>query len=152
MLASKKDRQAKLLELVEKNVINTQEELLSMLIDSGVQATQATVSRDIRALRITKTPLPNGGYRYICPKLKDTSIQSKLRSIFSESISSVDFAGNIVVIHCEAGMANAVCAAIDAEEWDDLLGTVAGDDTIFMLLRTPDRAAELVATLSHFIY
>lgn len=144
----KTKRHAKILELIAIHPINTQEELLKWLHDEGYNVTQATVSRDIKELRLIKTLGSDGNYRYTTnAKETSTDISFKFHSIFSESVTDIDFAGNFVVIKCFTGMANAACAALDSMHWEGLVGTLAGDDTIFVLLRTEKYALDLVDEL-----
>ena len=136
----KKRRQAKILELISSNDIETQEELQDLLLEYGVEVTQATISRDIKELRLVKDLSSKGRYVYSTGKKRNDHIASRAGGIFSESIISIDYAMNIIVIKCFAGMANAACAAIDSMGHDEILGTIAGDDTIFVLCRTQESA------------
>ncbi len=136
----KKDRHLLILELIEKYSISTQEDLLSKLLECGVDVTQATVSRDIKELRLVKQPALNGQYKYSQASSTDEKYM-KYYAIFAESITSVDYAQNICVVKCHSGTAQAVCTAIDAINLSDILGTIAGDDTIFILCRT-ERTAQ----------
>ncbi len=148
----KNKRQEKLLEIIDSHIVTTQEQLLEYLKVSGYNVTQATVSRDIKELRIIKTLLPTGEYYYTHNNIAiKQAMPVKLNSIFMESIKSIDWAGNFVVIKCYSGMANAVCASIDNESWDGLLGTIAGDDTIFMLLRTENHARSFAENIKDII-
>ena len=141
-------RQEKIIELIEKYNIDTQEELLRRLRGAGFDVTQATVSRDIKELRLIKTLSGDGRYRYATSAEELSSDMSfKFLSIFSESVKTVDYAGNIVVVKCYTGMANAACAALDSIHWNGVVGTLAGDDTIFVLIRSEHRALELVGEL-----
>ncbi len=139
----KKKRHEAILRLIENNVVSTQEDLLQMLKDNGFEATQATVSRDIKELRLIKVMDEGGAYRYKISANESDELISKYNSIFSHSVISADYAGNIIAIRCYNGMANAACAAIDAMQWDGLVGTLAGDDTIFALCRTEEYAAQM---------
>lgn len=136
----KKDRHSKILELIDKFDISTQEDLLAKLLECGVEVTQATVSRDIKELRLVKHPVANGQYKY-SPATSTDEKYMKYHSIFSQSVVSADFAQNICVLRCHPGTAQAACAAIDALALSEVLGTIAGDDTIFILCRT-ERAAQ----------
>ncbi len=140
----KSKRHAKILELIADYPIDTQEELLKKLNESGFYVTQATVSRDIKELRLIKSQSSNGGYYYTTgAKEMKSDISYKFNSIFFESVNGIDYASNFVVIKCYTGMANAVCAAMDAIHWKGVVGTLAGDDTIFVLMRDEQGAAEL---------
>lgn len=136
-------RHKKILEIVRNNTVSTQEELQELLVRNGFTTTQATISRDIRELRLIKTMTPSGGYCYALPQEHiPVQFSAGLNSVFLESIKSVDYAGNFVVVKCFSGMANAVCATIDNVKWEGLVGTLAGDDTIFILMRTEETARE----------
>ena len=143
----KKRRQAKILELISSNEIETQEELQEYLLKFGFEVTQATISRDIKELRLVKDLSSKGRYIYSTGKKRPQQIVNRAGGIFSESIISIDYALNTVVIKCFSGMANAACAAIDSMNHDEILGTIAGDDTIFMLCRTEDTAADITDKL-----
>ena len=144
----KSKRHAKILELISKYTIETQEELLGMLNQEGFSVTQATVSRDIKELRLIKTQAPDGGYRYTTNAKNDmVDMSFKFHAIFAESVNSIDYAGNTIVIKCYHGMANAACAALDSIEWKGVVGTLAGDDTIFILMRDEASATEFVSQL-----
>ncbi len=144
-------RHAKILELIQERNIDTQEELLKWLKESNFDVTQATVSRDIKELRLVKTLGPDGKYRYSTGKNESSDISSKFHLLFSDSVLSVDFAGNMVVIRCMVGMANAVCAAMDSMHWEGLVGTLAGDDTIFVVTRNENSSIDLVTELKKLV-
>ena len=144
-------RHAKILELIQTHAIDTQEELLNWLRQENFDVTQATVSRDIKELRLVKTLSPDGKYRYSTGKNTETDISGKFHMLFADSVHSVDYAGNIVAIKCYGGMAQAVCAALDSLHWEGTVGTLAGDDTIFILTRTENIAAGLVAELKKLL-
>lgn len=132
----KPNRQAKILELIEQKDIETQEQLLTELDICGFATTQATISRDIKELRIIKELGPNGMYRYsTAPKQAEPTCTAKLNSIFKQCVINCDHAQNIVVIKTMPGLASAACSAIDAMNMDMIIGTLAGDDTAFLLLR-----------------
>lgn len=135
----KKRRHAKILELIGTYDIETQEDLQSRLLKNGFEVTQATISRDIKELRLVKEISENGRYVYSTGK-KATDALRRNGGIFSDSIISVESAQNIVCIKCFSGMAVAVCTAIDSMEWTGVLGTISGDDTIFVLCKTVDFA------------
>lgn len=141
-------RHAKILELVNAHPVDTQDELLSLLREGGFPVTQATISRDIKELRLVKTLTSDGKYHYMVhtgtPK---NEMSDKFLMIFSESVTKIDSAGNMLVIKCYTGMANAVCAALDTLHWSGVVGTIAGDDTIFMVMRDDHNAREMVAQL-----
>ena len=140
-------RHRKILELISKYEIATQEELAERLIDSGFLVTQATVSRDIRELSLTKISVA-GGQKYTAVKTSEREMNKKLLKILKEGYLSSDKAGSIVVIKTESGMAMAVAAALDALGWREAAGTIAGDDTIFCAVRNDDDAAAIMRKLS----
>lgn len=144
-------RHAKILELIQEKNIDTQEELLKWLRESGYDVTQATVSRDIKELRLVKTLGTEGKYRYSTGKNETSDISSKFHLLFSDSVLSVDFAGNMVVIRCMVGMAQAVCAAMDSMHWEGVVGTLAGDDTIFVVTRNENSSIDLVTGLKKLV-
>ena len=136
----KKRRQAKIIELISQNPIETQEELQDMLMKYGFEVTQATISRDIKELRLVKDLSNKGRYVYSSGKKSMDVINHRAGGIFNDTIITIDYAMNTVVIKCFTGMANAVCAAIDSMNLDEILGSIAGDDTIFILCRNEDTA------------
>ncbi|MBS7361862.1 MAG: arginine repressor [Clostridia bacterium] len=147
----KKKRQEAMLEIIDKYELSTQDELLQKLRDFGFEATQATVSRDIKELRLVKTMGNNGQYKYAVTRTESDELISKFRSIFVQSVVSADYAGNTIVIRCYTGMAQAACAAFDSMQWDGLVGTLAGDDTIFALCRTEGYASQMKDAIKRLI-
>lgn len=139
----KQNRHDRILELIAENDVGTQEELLALLKKSGFNVTQATVSRDIRELRLVKTLSSKGEYIYTAAKSDQNNLSSKLDTLFSESVIKVDYVFNQIIIKCYAGLANAVCAAIDSQHFDGLVGTIAGDDTILLIMRGEQQAHSL---------
>lgn len=148
----KKRRLAKIIELINKYKIETQEELQAYLKESGFDVTQATISRDIKELRLVKELSDESRYIY-STGVKDSRSDSNFRmsGIFSESIISVDYAANTVCIKCCSGTAGAVCTAIDSSRWTGVLGTIAGDDTIFVLCRNEKAARVFTSNLEKVI-
>ena len=139
----KSKRQEKILELIHDHSVQTQEQLLAELNDAGFRTTQATISRDIKQLRIIKELGPDGVYRYsTTPKPVEHTFSAKLNLIFRQCITSVDYAQNMIVIKTMPGLANAACSAIDKLEMPELLGTLAGDDTCVVIMRDNAAAAE----------
>lgn len=141
----KNSRQRKILEIIRERDIETQEELISRLTEYGYNLTQATASRDIKDLRLVKIPSGNGKYKYAETGGETTINSAKFLNMFAENVSSVDRGQNIVCVKCFTGMAQAVCASLDKLRWENIVGTLAGEDTIFVLCRT-DRAAEELVT------
>ncbi len=147
----KTKRHSKILELISEKDIATQEDLLIYLKECGFDVTQATVSRDIKELRLVKTMISDGKYRYTSAS-SDSSVDIGTKyAVFSQSVKSVDCAGNMVVIKCFTGMANAACAVLDAMNHEGIVGTLAGDDTIFVLMRDDKLASLLVEKVKKLI-
>jgi len=140
-------RHAKILELIEKNPTETQEELAEELKKNGYNITQATVSRDIKELKLVKVLDENGVYKYASLKEQDSMLNDRLVKVFTESVLSVDYAGNIVVIKTFSGAASAAAEAIDVFDFKEMVGTIAGDDTIFLLIRNPDNVEIVIEKL-----
>ena len=138
----KKNRHEAILSLISREDIGTQEELMQKLNDLGYKVTQATVSRDIKSLKLIKTPVSSGQYKYSYVNNETEDFSGKYYSILSHSVTSVDYAGNMAVVKCYAGMANAACAAMDNLDIENIVGTLAGDDTIFVLCRNEESAAD----------
>ncbi len=143
----KSDRHAKILNIIREHPIETQDELLELLGRQGFNVTQATVSRDIKELRLVKTLGGDGKYRYSVSDSSTEDIRTNFAQIFSSSVKSVDCAQNLVVVKTLSGMANAVCAALDSTAKDSVVGTIAGDDTIFIACRTDEKARGLTEEL-----
>ncbi|HIU32617.1 MAG TPA: arginine repressor [Candidatus Caccousia avistercoris] len=147
----KKRRHEKILELIGSHSVDTQEELLRLLRQEGFEVTQATVSRDIKELRLVKAQTGSGKYRYTAPKDGSRDMSSRFFSLFSDNTVSVQSACNMVVIKCLTGMAQAVCAAMDSLHWEGIVGTLAGDDTIFVVMKDPECAERFSAELRRII-
>ncbi len=148
----KQKRQEMILNIISNNDVDTQGRLMDLLKESGFYATQATLSRDIRELRLVKVMTDTGIYKYDVPtQEKVTELNTKFRSIFSEAVVSVDYAFHIVVLKCHTGMASAACAALDNMKIRDVVGSLAGDDTIFVLLRNEQQALKLVSEIRQII-
>jgi arginine repressor len=147
----KTKRHAKILEIVHSTPVDTQDELLRLLRESGFEVTQATVSRDIKELRLIKTLDNNGRYRYSTVRQENEHISSKFHSLFCDAVTGIDYAGNIVVIKCLVGMAQAACAAMDSLHWNHVIGTVAGDDTILCITKSEAQSVELTAELKKLL-
>ena len=142
----KKERQKKLIQLITDKVIDTQEELQNLLEENDFIVTQATVSRDIKELRITKSTDISGNYRYMY-KTAENGKEIPYQSMFSASVISVTSAMNDVVIKCHVGMAQGACAALDSMKLDGIIGTLAGDDTIFAVTQSENAAKQVTAFL-----
>ena len=141
-------RQQEILRIIEEQDIDTQDQLLAELRARGLQSTQATISRDIKQLRIIKELGPNGVYRYAtAPKPAEHTFSAKLNLIFRQCITSVDYAQNMIVVKTMPGLANGAASAIDKLNIPEMLGTLAGDDTCFVVLKDTQAAAELCAEI-----
>lgn len=136
----KKDRHAKIVELIEKYNLETQEELAEKLRQDGYDVTQATVSRDIRELKLTKVQLGDGRQKYALLKEHQGEMSDKYTRILQEGMSSVGMAQSLLVIKTVPGMAMAVAAALDAMHLKEIVGTIAGDDTIMLAVRSAEEA------------
>lgn len=147
----KSGRHARILELITEYSIETQDELLSLLKADGYKATQATISRDIKELRLVKTLGNDGKYHYVYATNSSNDMRSGFSSIFSSTVNSIDVAQNIVVVKTQSGMAQAVCASLDSTGFREVVGTIAGDDTIFIACRTNDLALSLSNELKKLI-
>ena len=144
----KNDRQAKILAIIERESIDTQEQLQQRLQEEGIRCTQATISRDIKQLHLIKEPIGRGQYRYaVSVQRSRLNVADKLRTIFRESIVSVDYAQNLVVIKTMPGLAAAAGAALDGMEIPDMVGSLAGDDTVILIMRTNEAASEFCAEI-----
>ena len=148
----KKNRQEKMLELIAKYEIDTQDELIERLRDHGYDVTQATVSRDIRELKIAKLTTGKGTYRYVLPKQQpEPGAAMKFSSTLIDSIISVDHACNMVVLKTFAGLAQAVAVGIDGMNMHQVLGCVAGDDTIMIVSRDEECATVIADHIRRLI-
>ena len=143
----KATRHTKILELIERYEIETQEELSDYLRREGYQVTQATVSRDIKRLHLIKIQTDDGHSKYSLPRVNKFDTNEKYRNILHQTISAVHCANNLVVVRTYTGMANAAGAAIDAMQSELLLGSIAGDDTIFIVAVSNQAASQFVAIL-----
>lgn len=147
----KYNRHAKILDIIENNVIETQEELAEKLKEMGMDVTQATVSRDIKELRLIKVMTGDGKYRYATFSQSENQVSNKLFTILTEAYVSSDYANNIVVVKTLSGMAQAAGSAIDSLKWQEILGTIAGDDTLIMVCRAEKIAEEIVDKFNKMI-
>ena len=147
----KTKRQSKILELIRSNDIETQEELQAHLIKAGFEVTQATVSRDIRDMKLSKVSTNGGRQKYIA--LNDTTedLSEKYVRVLKDGFVSMDMAQNILVIKTVSGMAGAVCASIDAMHIHEIVGSIAGDDTIMCAIRTTEDTVQIMKKLRKII-
>jgi len=148
----KTQRQAKILEIVTTRDVETQEQLLQELQDAGYYSTQATISRDIKELRIVKELTSFGTYRYTTSsKEVSGTFSTRLNTIFRECVTGVDYAQNIVVIHTLPGLASAAGSAVDAMSMSFVLGTLAGDDTVMIVVRDTNAAAAFCSEIKNLL-
>ena len=147
----KTTRHNKILELINKYPITTQEELIEYLRADGYDVTQSTISRDIKQLRLTKTLLPDGKYRYQASPIAEKGAKNNFGTIFASSVVSIDVAMNIVVVKTFSGMAQAACAALDMMSFDEIVGTLAGEDTIIVVCRDEKSAQSCCETFRNYI-
>ena len=132
----KNDRQNQLLQIISEEIIETQEQLLERLQAKGIKSPQATISRDIKELHLIKEPAGQGRYRYaVSAHRTKLNFADKLRTIFHESITSVDCAQNIVVFKTLAGLAGGACEALDHMDVNGMVGTLAGENTVFVVMK-----------------
>lgn len=139
----KTKRQNEIIQLISAKDIDTQEELASELRAKGYKVTQATVSRDIRELRLIKVSSKSGGFKYAKPERHEIAVSERLTRILTDSLVSVDSSGNIIVVKTLSGSANVAAEALDNLGWQEILGTIAGDNTIFIVVRNETDTAEI---------
>lgn len=145
-------RQSEILAIIAADSIETQEQLLTELRNRGINATQATISRDIKELHLVKELTEQGGYRYALPEQSGPSnVTSRLRTIFRESVVSYDCAQNLVVVKTMPGLGSAAGAALDDMDIPDLVGTLAGDDTVLLILHTTQNAQNFCAQMHQLL-
>lgn len=147
----KTKRQTKMLELIKKHDIETQEELSDYLQKEGYQVTQATVSRDIRELKLTKVAMSNGRQKYAALTEANEDLSEKYTRVFRDAFVSMDMAQNILVIKTVSGMAMAVAAAIDAMHLHEIVGCIVGDDTIMCAVRSVDDTIAVMSRLRKLV-
>ena len=148
----KNSRQSKILEIISTENIETQEQLLERLQAQGITSTQATISRDIKQMHLIKEPIGRGVYKYtVSGNRVKLNFAEKLRTIFRESITGIDHAQNIVVLKTMPGLASAACAALDNMGYNMLVGSLAGDDTAFLVMRDTESAAEFCEEIKEML-
>lgn len=135
----KKIRQEKIVELIKDNIVETQEDLADMLIAEGYNVTQATISRDIRQLNLTKVAMPDGRQKYVILESPKYDMKQKYIRVLKDGFLTVNTAENIIVIKTVPGMAMAVAAAVDALEIEGIVGSIAGDDTVMCAVKTTNQ-------------
>lgn len=144
-------RHTKILDIIASNEIETQEELAEELKKSGINVTQATVSRDIKELKLIKVLSSNGRYKYASISPNENFLSNKLVNIFSQTVLQVDNVNNFIVIRTISGSANAAAEALDSLSLDGVVGTLAGDNTIFILVRNNEKAKEIVQKIKKML-
>jgi len=144
-------RHLKIRELITGQIIETQEELVDALGDAGLQVTQATVSRDIKELQLIKVPAEDGRYRYSLPQEQRMNPLHKLKRALVDHYVHIDFTDNLVVMKCLPGSANTICALIDNMEWNEVMGTICGDDTILIICRTKAQSEDIIERLLSYM-
>ena len=148
----KSQRQAKIMEIISNRNVETQEQLLELLMEAGFRSTQATISRDIKELRIVKELTSFGTYRYTSSADEvGGTFSGKLNTIFRECITTFDYAQNIIVIHTLPGLAPAAASTIDGMNMSVVLGTIAGDDTVFLVMRDINSAAAFCGEIKNLL-
>ncbi len=146
-------RQQLILEIIESKPITTQEELAQELRNRGIPTTQATISRDIKELQLVKVPTAGDVYRYARPQqqLESPRSQERLRRLFQDAVVNIDFSENIIVVRTLPGAAQGVASAIDQVGWREIIGTVAGDDTIFVIVKPREIVMQVVERLESLL-
>lgn len=147
----KKRRHEIIKDIISSHIVETQEDLLKHLRNAGFDVTQATVSRDMKELRLVKALDAKENYRYMSPHKELPALTMNYSDIFKSSVIHVDYAMNNVVLKCHSGMANAACAAIDQIHLEAVIGTLAGDDTILVITRTEEQAKILCEEFSQMV-
>ena len=148
----KNDRQNHLLQIITEESIKTQEQLLERLLARGIKSTQATISRDIKELHLIKEPAGQGRYRYaVSAHRTKLNFADRLRTIFRESLVSADYAQNIVVIKTMPGLAHGAASALDGMTITDMVGSLAGDDTVMIVMRDTESAAAFAAEIKEML-
>lgn len=148
----KASRQKEMIRIVTQKVIETQAQLTSELSRRGYKATQATISRDIKKLGLLKVHIGSGRYRYTFPRGNErVNVQDRLRRVFHDSVIKVDASENLILIRTLPGTANAVASCIDQSNWEEILGTVAGDDTILVIVRNKERVGYVMGQLESML-
>ena len=147
----KVSRHAKIIELISQNDIETQEELAERLNDAGFKVTQAAVSRDIRDLKLTKVSVDGGRQKYVVLKPEEDGMSEKYIRVLRDGYISMDMAQNILVIKTVSGMAMAVAAAVDAMKWKEVVGCIAGDDTIMCAVRSVDETVGVMEKIRKIV-
>lgn len=144
-------RHEMILEIIENETIETQEDIAVELKKRNVFVTQATISRDIKELRLVKTMTSKGVYKYATVDKAESSIADRFSRIFSESALTIDSAGNLLVIKTISGAANAACEALDAMKWPGIVGTIAGDNTLLVVAKSDSDVEEITKRFKNMV-
>jgi len=144
-------RQVAILDIIEKQDIETQEELAEALRIRGIKVTQATVSRDIKELRLLKVLTPTGAYKYATADKAENGLTDRFIRMLAESLLSVAASGNLIVVKTLSGSANVAAEALDSLHWPEILGSLAGDNTILLIIRTPEEVPAVMARIQEMI-
>ncbi|MFW5981902.1 MAG: arginine repressor [Halanaerobiaceae bacterium] len=148
----KSKRHLKIVDIIKSEDICTQEELVDRLRKSGIDVTQATISRDIKKLGLIKVPDGYGAYKYSLPnERKQTDIHSWLRRMFADFVVNMDYSQNIIVLKTLPGTANGLGSAIDNIQWDEIIGSVAGDDTLLLIIKPIEKTKEIYSRLEELM-
>lgn len=145
-------RQNKIVELINNYEIDTQEKLVTMLRECGYEVTQATISRDIKELQLVKTLTSSGKYKYTVHKSQDLPVSERFVKIFRETITSVNASGNIVVVKTLSGCANAAGEAIDTSNFEHIIGSLAGDNTLLLIADSPDNVPKILEDFENMLH
>lgn len=140
----KAQRHIKIREMITNNEVETQDDLVEQLRAAGFHVTQATISRDIKEMHLVKVPLDDGRYKYSMPADQRFNPMQRLKRALSDHFVHIDYAENLVVLKCLPGTANAIGALIDSSEWNEIMGTICGDDTILIICRTKEQSTHIV--------
>lgn len=140
-------RQVAILDIIEKQEIETQEELASVLNARGIRVTQATVSRDIKELRLLKVLTPSGKYKYATGDQADNNLTDRFIRMLAESLLSVSSANNLIVVKTLSGSANVAAEALDSMHWPEVLGTLAGDNTVLLIIRSNEETITVTSRI-----
>ncbi|MGN0794733.1 MAG: arginine repressor [Aristaeellaceae bacterium] len=144
-------RQVAILDLIEKREIETQEELADALRQRGIKVTQATVSRDIKELRLLKVLTPMGTYKYATADKAENGLSERFIRMLAESLLSVASSGNLIVVKTLNGSANVAAEALDSLHWPEILGTIAGDNTILLVIRSPEDVTTVMGRIQEMM-
>lgn len=151
-MLKKTSRHLKIKELISTMEIHTQDELVDLLKANGYHVTQATISRDIKELQLIKVPAANGDYIYSLPQEQTYNPIDKLRRFMAEAFKSIDYSENFIVMKTLPGNANAIGALIDGLQWNEIMGTICGDDTILIIARDKQKTADIVRRFREILH